>query len=87
MPHGALLNEFTEAVLEHDEARMARARADILAAMGPAALVDACGAVASFNAVVKVADGSGVVIEDFKKDAADEVVQELGVALTPKKKT
>ena len=78
MPHGDLLGEFAEAVLGEDDDRLTRSRDHLLATLGPEVLVDAAGAVASFNAVVKVADGSGIVIEDHKIAAAEQMSDILG---------
>jgi hypothetical protein len=81
VPHGALLGEFVEAALGDDEARLGRARDAIAAKLGPAALVDVAGAVASFNAVVKVADGSGIVVEEFKVELIRQMPERLGQRL------
>jgi len=83
VPQGVLLNELVEAALGGDEARLARARDAVGGALGPDALVDAAGAVASFNSVVKVADGSGVVVEDFKVDLIAQMPEQLRTALGP----
>ncbi|MFM9980477.1 MAG: alkylhydroperoxidase-related (seleno)protein, partial [Burkholderiales bacterium] len=48
-------------------------------AMGPAALVDAAATVASFNAVVKLADGSGIPLEEFKAQGTADLRAELGL--------
>ena len=69
IPEGALLIDFAEAILAGDEARLARARAAIVAAMGAAALVDAAGIAGLFNAIDRVADATGTPLEDAK--AAD----------------
>lgn len=58
-----------------------KARNAVGAALGPEALVDAAGAVASFNAVVKVADGSGVVVEEFKVALVEQMPEKLGQQL------
>jgi len=77
VPHGRLLVEFVEAVTGDDDARLARARQAIYQTLGPAALVDACGAVASFNAVVKVADGAGIQVDDSRQETAAKIRNEL----------
>jgi len=79
VPHGAALVEFGEAMLRGDEARRARAREAILHDLGPEALVDAAAVVASFNAVVKLADGSGIPLEDFKEAATADLRETLGL--------
>jgi len=68
VPHAALFSDFVEAVLSNDTERLVRARTAIGDTLGPDAVVDTAGATASFNAVVKVADGTGVEVEDFKAE-------------------
>jgi hypothetical protein len=84
VPHGKLLVEFTEAVLDDDAGRLQRARAAILSTLGPDELVDAAGAVASFNAVVKVADGTGLQVDPFRTESADALREELALGFGPK---
>jgi hypothetical protein len=79
VPHGALLVEFGEAMLGSDEDRRTLARNALFEAMGPAALVDAAATVASFNAVVKLADGSGIPLEEFKARGTADLREELGL--------
>lgn len=79
VPHGAVLVEFGEAMLRGDEARRAAAREAVLEAVGPQGLVDAAAVVASFNAVVKLADGAGIPLEDFKAAATVDLREELGL--------
>ena len=79
VPQAELLVEFAEAMLRGDTQRRARARDAIHSALGAAALVDAAAIVASFNAVVKVADASGIPLEDFKADATADLRAELGL--------
>ena len=66
IPHGALLVSYAEAVLGTDDRRLAEVRASIRAQMGDAALVDAAAIVATFNAIDRVADATGIPIEDAK---------------------
>lgn len=79
VPHAVALLEFGEAMLGADAERQARARDALLAALGPAGLVDAAAIVASFNAVVKLADGTGIPLEDFKAEATRDLRAELGL--------
>ena len=83
VPHGQCLIEFVEAMLGSDEARLQQARSAVLAAVGPAGLVDAAGAVASFNAVVKVADGSGIQVDDSRQETAAKIREELRLDFGP----
>ena len=79
VPHGELLVEFGEAMLVGDAARRGLAREAIYNALGSSGLVDAAAIVASFNAVVKVADATGIPLEDFKADATEDLRAELGL--------
>lgn len=79
VPHAAELIEFGEAVLGEDITRLDAARKALHLAMGPAALADAAAIVASFNAVVKIADGTGIPLEDFKAAATADLREALGL--------
>lgn len=78
VPHAALFSEFVEALSEGDTERLARVRNAIGETLGPEAVVDTAGATASFNAVVKVADGSGVQVEEFKVELIKQLPKKLG---------
>lgn len=84
VPYGKLLIEFVEAVLGDDDARLERARLAIYQTLGAAALVDAAGAVASFNAVVKVADGAGIQVDDSRQETAAKMQSELRLSFGPR---
>jgi hypothetical protein len=79
IPHGALLVSFAEAVLGRDEARLSAVRSGIRDRMGAAALVDAAAIVATFNAIDRVADSTGIPIEDGKAAATADVRAALGI--------
>jgi hypothetical protein len=77
--HGDLLNEFVDAVLTGSADDAANARRRVRDAIGDAAYVDACATIASFNAVVKIADGSGIPLEDIKAKNTKELRESLGI--------
>jgi hypothetical protein len=77
VPHGALLLRFAETVLGDDPRQRDAAREALRATLGDAALVDAAAIVASFNAVVKIADATGIPIEEAKAAATRELRHEL----------
>jgi len=79
IPHGALLVAFAEAVLGTDAARLAATRSDLRARIGAAALVDAAAIVATFNAIDRVADSTGIPIEDAKAVATADFRAALGI--------
>ena len=76
--HGALLLAFSDAVVGDDDAELNRLRQELVEVLGEEALVDAAGTVASFNAVVRVADATGIPIDEFKAEPARQVLEEIG---------
>ena len=79
VPHGKILIGLVEAVCAVDEAGMAAARRTVRDGLGDAAFVDACATIASFSAVVKIADGSGIPLEDDKEAATRELRDQLEI--------
>ena len=77
--HGPLLVEFAEAVLGEDDARLARVRETLNAALGPAGLVDAAGVVGLFNAIDRVADATGIPLEAEKAEQSADFRAALGL--------
>jgi hypothetical protein len=66
VPHGRLLVDFAEAVLGENERILMELRDRLQSTMGPAALVDAAGVVGLFNAIDRVADATGIPLEEEK---------------------
>ena len=83
VPNGALLLEFTDAVLGEDDTHLGQVRSRLRSRLGDEQLVDAAGAVASFNAVVKVADGTGLSVDEFRRELADQLRSELKLGFGP----
>ena len=79
VPHGRLLLDFAEAAIGGTEAGIDRARQALIAAVGEEGFVDAAGVVASFNAVVRIADATGIPVEPFKLERTVEERAALGV--------
>ena len=80
MAHGpTALLEFVDMVLGDDAAALAMAQDTVRQAIGNAAFVDACATIASFNAVVKIADGTGIALEDAKAERTKDLRAELGI--------
>ena len=71
--HGELLVRYADAVLSRDSAAICHERDQVIARLGPKQAVDAAGVIASFNAIVRLSDASGIQLEDFKQDSADEI--------------
>ena len=79
IPHGGLLVGFADAVLGTDDRCLADTQASIRAAMGDAALVDAAAIVATFNAIDRVADATGIPIEPAKAQSTADIRAALGI--------
>ena len=77
--HGELVIEFADAVLGDDDARLAAARSALAETMGGAALVDAAGVAALFDAIDRVADATGAPLEDWKAAQTEAMRDDLGI--------
>ncbi len=63
---GTELLAFADALLGGDDAALDRARASLRQAVGDAGLVDAAGVAATFNAIDRIADATGIPLEEQK---------------------
>jgi len=79
IPHGALLVAFTDAVVKYDEAAASTLRAEIREKIGDAALVDASAIVAAFSGFDRIADSTGIPLEDAKADTSADFRASLGI--------
>ncbi len=79
IPHADLLVALAEAVHGDDEAALTAARANLVEAMGEAALVDSAAVVATFNAIDRIADATGIPLEDDKAESTAELRADLGI--------
>jgi hypothetical protein len=79
VPHAAELLAFVEAALSFDPAKIAQTRATVLAAMGEAAMVDAAGVIAGFNGITRIADATGIPLEDAKAEQSAAWRATLGI--------
>ena len=55
------------------------ARTALIDAAGIDAFVDAAGVTASFNSVVRIADATGIPLEESKRERSADVRAELGI--------
>ncbi len=74
-----VLAELADAFYASDPKRLATARERLRDALGDDALVDAAGIIGIFDAVVRVADGTGVPLEDYKDEASAGFRPALGI--------
>lgn len=79
IPNAGILIEFAEAAVGADTARLDKARAAVIDAMGGAALSDAAGVAALFNAIDRVADSTGIPLEEEKAELTAGMRDQLGI--------
>jgi hypothetical protein len=75
---GALMIAFAEAAVRRGE-NLPDLRDEIAKRLGDQAAVDAAGIVANFQRMVRIADGCGIPLDDFTKDATADVREGLGI--------
>ena len=78
--HGARLLAFTEAVMGDDEAALARERAALRGMLSPDCFVDVAGVIAAFNVVDRVADATGIPLDDMLLAASADLREQLGLS-------
>ena len=79
--HGATLIAFTDAVMARDPDAIGRSREALATEMGPAAVVEAAGVMLMFNVVDRVADATGIPIDEGgAHDLRYAIGSELGMA-------
>ena len=78
VPHGALLRRFAEAVLA-DADDLAASRDALIGAVGPAPAAHAAGVIASFDAINRVADSTGIDLDVPSQARAGDLIESLGL--------
>jgi len=79
VPHTEILLNFAEAAVIGDEEEIAAARQALLTAIGPAELVDAAAVVGNFERNVRIADATGIPLDDFLEERSADFRSEMGV--------
>lgn len=79
VPQAGLLIGYADAFVAGDAATLAGLGGEIETALGPAALVDCAGVVAIFSAVVRIADATGIPLEDYKAEISADFRDTLGI--------
>jgi hypothetical protein len=72
-----LLTGFVDAVL--GDAQVESVCKGVVEAMGEAALVDAVAVIANFDAITKIADGTGIELDTMMASATESLREELGI--------
>ena len=77
MEHGAAIRRFAFAVIDPHHDGLGDARADLVAAVGEPATAEAAGVVAQFDAINRVADATGVELDQLMVDAMPIVLDRV----------
>lgn len=72
-----MLLAFAEAMVGEDNTALAQARQAVVQALGPAAMVDAAGVASNFERMVRIADATGISLDDRMAAASKEVRETL----------
>ncbi len=78
VPHARLLLDYAEAAVA-GSADLSAKRDAVRDELGAEALVDAAATIAIFQAVVKIADATGIPLEDAKAEISAEFRADLGL--------
>lgn len=79
VPHGEIMVAFTEAVVARDEERMDELRGRLREQMGDPAFGDVCGVIANFHRMVRIADGTGISLDERMMAATEDLRGDLGI--------
>ena len=78
--HAAALVAFTDAAMGSDDAVLVRAREALRAVLSDPAFVDTCATIAAFNIVDRIADASGIPLDEGLRAATADVRETLDLA-------
>lgn len=78
--HGAALVDFVDAAMSGDDVLLARRRASLRQTLGDEATVDACAVIGAFNVVDRIADATGIPLDEGLVAMSAEPRRELGLS-------
>lgn len=82
LPGGSELARFTDAVLKNPS-DLEAARAELVARLGEAEMVDAASVIGNFQRMVRIADSTGIPVDGLMAEANADVRQQLGLNELP----
>jgi len=71
--HGNLLIAFAEAMVRDNEAALTHARHAVIEGISPEAMVDAAGVASNFERMVRIADATGIQLDERMAALSQEV--------------
>jgi hypothetical protein len=79
LPAAAALIAFADAAIRRDAASMADRRRTLVAALGPAAMIDAAAVIGGFDGITRIADATGIPLEPAKAGENADFIAALGI--------
>ena len=79
VPHGGALLAFADAALGRDGATLARAREAVRTELGEAALFDAAAVIGGFDGITRIADATGIALEEAKAEQTADFFAALDI--------
>ena len=79
IPGGKVLARFAEAVVQGTEEDIASARADVIRDVGQEGFVDAAAVIGSFERMVRIADGTGIPLDERAMGMSGAIRDKLGI--------
>lgn len=76
---GAALLSFADAAVRGPGAALAAARAELVDVLGTAAMLDAAAVIAVFDGITRIADATGIPLEEYKERDSAEWRGPLGI--------
>ena len=71
--HGSLLLAFAEAMARDDDATLTHVRHAVIEGISPEAMVDAAGVASNFERMVRIADATGIQLDERMATLSQEV--------------
>ena len=81
--HANHLIAFTYAVMNADADAIAATRADLRSVLADDAFVDTCAIIGAFNVVTRIADATGIPLDEMMLDTSAETRTQLGINQFP----
>ena len=78
LPHASELLAFADSALGNDKAELAHCRRNLVV-IGSPSLVDAAAVIAGFNGITRIADATGIPLEDAKALQTKDLRAELSI--------
>lgn len=79
IPEAPALTALAEALVKGDESTLAHARASVLENLGPTGLVDAAAVASNFERMVRIADATGIPLDESVEALTADLRDRLGL--------